>query len=179
MPGTIERLWPQVAAAFAGVDCILHAGDLHVADVIDELECIAPTYVSVGNGDLDVRHDRLRDTWVGRLAGCNVGLIHRFPTPRRASGEKLARKMQQQFGSDNLQVIVYGHTHLAEVHSVDGCTYINPGSATLPNNQSTRLGTLGLLTLSTQKIEVELMQIVDSGLQLITHHTGVSNTTKP
>ena len=53
MPGTIATLWPQVYDAFRGTDLILHAGDLHVADVIDELETLAPTFVCCGNGDLD------------------------------------------------------------------------------------------------------------------------------
>ena len=37
MPGALESLWPQVIEAFASVDYILHAGDLHVPQVIDDL----------------------------------------------------------------------------------------------------------------------------------------------
>ena len=51
MPGSIEKLWPQVFNLFQDVDCILHAGDLHTLDIVDELSELAPTYVSRGNGD--------------------------------------------------------------------------------------------------------------------------------
>jgi hypothetical protein len=173
MPGTIRSLWPQVYEGFSGVDCILHAGDLHVAAVIDELEQIAPTFVCCGNGDLDVEHDKLKSSWMGELAGVRVGLIHKFPTPRRADATKLQKKLNQAFLDADPQVVIYGHTHLAEVHSVAGRTYINPGSPTLPNNQSTRHGTVGFMEVSADGVRVELHQITDHGLTLITAHEGV------
>ena len=46
MPGSIEALWPQAYDAFREVDAILHAGDLHTLDVVDELNQLAPTYVA-------------------------------------------------------------------------------------------------------------------------------------
>jgi len=167
MPGTIASLWPQVHEGFRDVDCILHAGDLHVSDVIDELDRIAPTFVCTGNGDLDVVHDKLREVWVGDLAGVRVGMTHRFPTPRRASAAKLQKKLSHHFPDGVPQVVVYGHTHLAELHVVDGRTYINPGSPTLPNNQSTRLGTVGFMELSAAGVAVELHQITSEGLSLL------------
>lgn len=171
MPGTIASLWPQVYEGFANVDCILHAGDLHVAGVIDELEEIAPTFVCCGNGDLDVVHAKLRSSWIGELAGTKVGLIHKFPTPRRANAVKLQKKLTQAFVDADPQVVIYGHTHLAEVHTVAGKTYINPGSPTLPNNQSTRHGTVGFLEVSAGQVSVELHQIDDGGLSLIERHS--------
>ncbi len=169
MPGTIANLWPQVHAAFEGVDCILHAGDLHVTNVIDELETIAPTYVSSGNGDVDVEHHRLRETWTGHLAGVAVGIVHQFPTPARASSERLQKKLLRAFDAFDPKVVIYGHTHLAEVHHVNERVYVNPGSATLPNNQSTRLGTLGLMQLGHDGISIELYQLHESGHERIKH----------
>ena len=54
MPGTLADLWPQASRAFEGVDAILHAGDLHTLEIVEHLSDIAPTYVSRGNGDLDI-----------------------------------------------------------------------------------------------------------------------------
>lgn len=167
MPGSIEALWPQVYDAFANVDCILHAGDLHVSSVIDELETLAPTYVCYGNGDLGVEHPKLQDSWFGSLAGVGVGLVHKFPTPRRADESRLQRKVEQVFRDADPDVVIYGHTHLAEVHAVAGRVYINPGSPTLPDNQSTRHGTVGFLEISAAGLAVELHQIHDGGLSLI------------
>jgi putative phosphoesterase len=173
MPGTIATLWPQVHEAFRDTDMILHAGDLHVASVIDELETLAPTFVCCGNGDLDVRHAKLQEVWCGQIAGITVGLVHKFPTPSRAQPAKLHKKRQQAFGETDPQVVIYGHTHLAEVHDVEGRVYINPGSPTLPNNQSTRHGTVGFLSISPTALKVELLQIVDEGLSPL-HSINIS-----
>ena len=131
------------------------------------MNSIAPTYVCRGNGDLGVQHERLADHWLGNLAGLTVGLIHRFPTPRRASVAKLNKKLDQHFGEVTPQVVIYGHTHLAELHRVEQTTYVNPGSATLPNNQSTRLGTLGLMHIACGTVSVDLFQITEQGLTLL------------
>ena len=125
MPGTIAALWPQVYDAFADVDCILHAGDLHVSDVIDELEDLAPTYVCYGNGDINVEHPKLQDLWLGSLAGVAVGLVHKFPTPRRADEARLQRMLDQIFAEESPDVVIYGHTHRAEVHAVAGLSLIH------------------------------------------------------
>lgn len=167
MPGTIASLWPQVHEAFADVDCILHAGDLHVVDVIEELETIAPTYVSTGNGDVDVEHHRLQETWEGVLAGIPVGVVHHFPTPARASQERLAKKLGRAFPQFDPRIVIYGHTHLAELHEVEGRIFVNPGSATLPNNQSTRLGTLGILEIKRSGVSIELRQLTEQGTETI------------
>jgi putative phosphoesterase len=174
MPGTIKRLWPQVYELFSSVDCILHAGDLHVPEVIDELDELAPTFVCRGNGDRGVEHEKLKDSWVGSLAGVQVGLIHKFPTPKRASPDALQQKLDGHFPDVDPQILIYGHTHLAEVHRVNGRVYINPGSPTLPNNQSIRPGTIGILAISHGNISVELFQISDDGRQLVTISEGIT-----
>ena len=171
MPGTIKKLWPQVYAAFSDVDCILHAGDQHVPELIDELDGLAPTFVCRGNGDRGVEHDKLKDSWIGSLAGVQVGLIHKFPTPKRATGDSLQRKLDGHFPDHDPQILIYGHTHRAEIHRVDGRVYINPGSPTLPNNQSIRHGTVGILAISNRHITVELFQISESGLTLKSTHS--------
>ena len=59
MPGSIESLWPHALALFSDTDMILHAGDLHTLEIVDELDRIAPTYVARGNGDVGIADDRL------------------------------------------------------------------------------------------------------------------------
>jgi predicted phosphodiesterase len=55
---------------------------------------------------------------------------------------------------------------------VAGKTYINPGSPTLPNNQSTRHGTIGFMEVGAGGVSVELHQINEDGLSLIERHIG-------
>jgi uncharacterized protein len=113
-------LRPEVAAVFAGVDLIVHAGDVGGYDLLTKLAAIAP--VEAVSGNVDDRHDpmlpRHRTVPLGALVlhvshGDEVG----SPTPERL----LAR-----YDAD---VIVFGHTHRALVQRAGRRLVINPGAA--------------------------------------------------
>ena len=38
MPASVQILWDEIGTAFAGVDLILHAGDIVLPTVLDQLE---------------------------------------------------------------------------------------------------------------------------------------------
>lgn len=163
MPGSIEQLWPQVTKAFADVDVILHAGDLHTLDVVDELCRLAPTYVAIGNGDVGIIDDRLQDTWLLDFDGVKVGMIHHFPSPARKSPDVIAKRVDRHFEAQP-DVLIFGHTHFEGVYQVNDLLCINPGSPTLPRNQSLRMGTIGHLEITSTAIEVVIHQITEQGL---------------
>jgi uncharacterized protein len=174
MPGSLEALWPQAVEAFRDVDCILHAGDLHTLDVVDQLCDLAPTYVSMGNGDVGLVDDRLQDTWLLDMAGVQVGMIHRLPSPERKTPEQLLRYVDRHFTDDvTPHVVVFGHTHLEGLHHVGDVLYINPGSPTLPRNQSLRLGTVGMLEISAEHVAATILQLNDDGCHVHTEITPV------
>ena len=163
MPGSLEDLWPQAKDALSGVDCILHAGDLHTLDIVDELDKLAPTYVSIGNGDIGIVDDRLKHNWVFEFEGVKVGLIHHFPSPVRKSPETINKYVARHFDSKP-DVIIFGHTHLEGVYQLDQLLCVNPGSPTLPRNRSVRMGTLGYLDISEGQVSASIFQITQSGL---------------
>lgn len=115
-------LRPQVFRAFAGVDRILHAGDIGPAQLLVKLEAIAPVTAVWGNTDgFDVREEteavaelELRGSRVVVLHGHQLG----SPTPAG-----LRRALP---GAD---IIVYGHTHRPLVDRADGVLVVNPGAA--------------------------------------------------
>ncbi|MDA0789585.1 MAG: YfcE family phosphodiesterase [Proteobacteria bacterium] len=162
MPGSLASLWPSAIDLFADVDVILHAGDLHTLEVVDELSRLAPTYVSAGNGDVGIIDDRLRDTWLMELSGIQVGMIHKLPSPERKSPAQLGRYLDRHF-DQTPHVVVYGHTHREGLHLVEDVLYINPGSPTLPRNQSLRLGTIGLLDVAEDHLHATILQLTDHG----------------
>ncbi len=51
IPEAGRELPPQIYEAFAKVDLILHAGDMHIIEVLDWLESLAPVVAARGNGD--------------------------------------------------------------------------------------------------------------------------------
>ena len=112
---------PELPSAFAGVDLIVHAGDVGGLPVIEALTRIAPVAAVSGNVDDrdDPRLPRERTLTVGDLTlhvshGDELGQ----PTPERL----LAR-----YQAD---ILVYGHTHRAlELRATDARLVVNPGAA--------------------------------------------------
>ena len=174
MPGSIEALWPQAYDLFKEADAILHAGDLHTLDVVDELNQLAPTYVARGNGDMDIVDDRLRDCWTLELGGLTIGMIHKFPSPERKPAEFINGYVARHFGDVKPDVMVYGHTHLEGLHQVGDMVCVNPGSPTLPKNQSIRHGTIGILDISPTGRAISIFQITEDGVvahdSVLPHH---------
>ena len=62
--------------AFAGVDCILHAGDIARQDVLDELATLAPVHAVYGNVDPPELASTLKAALVLDLDGVRIGLTH-------------------------------------------------------------------------------------------------------
>jgi uncharacterized protein len=114
---------PEVAKAFAGVQLILHAGDVGGRTVLARLATIAPVEAVYGNVDVDDPHDpALRAERVVTLGGVTIHVSHghelRRPTPELVLG---------RYSGD---VVVFGHTHRALIVRDDANrTAVNPGAA--------------------------------------------------
>lgn len=113
-------LRPEVHEALAGVELILHAGDVGGDDILIELEQIAPVHAVYGNTD-PPGHPQLVASLEETVAGVRVHVSHGHelgaPTPD---------KLLATYDAD---VIVYGHTHKPLVVNVDGRWVVNPGAA--------------------------------------------------
>ena len=111
---------PELFEALAGVELILHAGDVGPDDVLIELEAIAPVRAVFGNTDLP-GNPRLADELVLDIGGVSIHVSHghEFGSPTPA---KLLAVYTQQ-------VLVYGHTHRQLITAADGRLVINPGAA--------------------------------------------------
>ncbi len=116
-------LRPEVFDVFAEVDHILHAGDIGSADILVELESLAPVTAVYGNTDgFDIR-GRVEQVASIDLEGLLVTVTHgdQFGRP---DADVLAREFP---GRD---VLVYGHTHQPKLELVDETlTVLNPGAA--------------------------------------------------
>ena len=149
-----KRLPPAVAAHLEGADLILHAGDVCVPSVLDELAAYAPVGVVQGNNDgPEVTAWGATETLELDLAGLPVAMIH-DAGPR---GGRAAR-MHRRFPAAAL--VVFGHSHIPldeTLRTPDGdVRIVNPGSPTDKRRQPFR--TLGLLDVAAG--EVRRLEIV-------------------
>ena len=116
---THGQVRPDVHTALAGVDVILHAGDVGEG-VLDELESDRAGAGGHGNTD-DPGDPRLEAEIVYEVDGVAIHVSHGHETGTPTPAKLFARYPQQ--------VIVYGHTH-RQLETRDGIRLaINPGAA--------------------------------------------------
>lgn len=131
-----EELPEEVYTIFKEVDMIFHAGDVNFPGVLDELASIAPIYAVMGNTD-PVDLDLPRKIEI-EIENRKVGLIHGY-----GAIEGLESRIKEEF--DEINIIVYGHTHIPTYHQEGGIIFFNPGSACVPKRNNER--TIGILTI--------------------------------
>jgi putative phosphoesterase len=114
-----EAIWQH----FADVELIIHAGDLSVLSVLDELETIAPVVAVQGNVEQEEVVLKLpikREVVVGH---CRIGVVHILGVAKTH-----ARMGRLEF--PDARVVVFGHSHVPYNQEHDGQLLLNPGSAT-------------------------------------------------
>jgi putative phosphoesterase len=137
-----------VHSALAGVELILHAGDVGGDAVLDELELIAPVIAVFGNTDVTT-NTRLTAAIDRVIGGLSIHVSHGHevgsPTPAR---------LLERYPAD---VIVYGHTHQQLVTRADARLVVNPGAAGARRFKLSP--TVGLLRISEGYADVELIAL--------------------
>jgi len=147
------RFWkglpPAVAAHLEGADLILHAGDVCVPGVLDELAAFAPVRVVLGNNDgPEVAAWGAPETLALELEGLRVAMVH-------DAGARQGRVARLHRRFPDADLVVFGHSHipLDETQTFPDGTrlrILNPGSPTDKRRQPHR--TLGLLDVTGGRI---------------------------
>ncbi|HYA36509.1 MAG TPA: metallophosphoesterase family protein [Candidatus Binataceae bacterium] len=167
IPEACEHLPPAVFEAFRGIDLVMHAGDIYLTRVLDELSAIAPVIAAMGNGDegLDGRpwkvdgDHRVREAHVVEIEGVRIGLVHALPMPEETSERVFRNAIDRHFGGP-VHVVVQGHSHVEGIARYGDTLVVNPGSATLPRNLIGVPGTVAILEIeSGGRIAAEIVKL--------------------
>lgn len=130
---------PAVADRLRDADVILHAGDVCVPSVLDELAEFATVHVVAGNNDGDdVVAWGAPETLEVELDGLRIAMIH---DSGQADGR--AARMRRLFPRADL--VVFGHSHIPMDVTAAGVRIFNPGSPTDRRRQPH--GTVGELDI--------------------------------
>lgn len=114
-------------AALAGVELILHAGDIGRQAVIDALAGVAPVLAVRGNTDAGtpLARDYPAMHWVER-EGVRIYMTHIGGRPAELEAALPADPAVRP------DVYIFGHTHVALLERVGGVLFLNPGAAGYP-----------------------------------------------
>jgi putative phosphoesterase len=124
---------PEIAPALAGVERILHLGDVGKPAVLKELGKIAPVTAVRGNVDREGSCAELPETDVVLIADRYVYMLHDLHT------------LHLDPAAGKFAAVLSGHTHVPNFYTRKGVLYFNPGSC---GPRRFRLPvTVGLLTV--------------------------------
>lgn len=143
-------LRPEVLPALAGVERILHLGDVGSADILTALRRIAPVHAVRGNVDRTGPCSRLPETDVLLFEQNYLYLLHN------------RSELHLDPAAAKFSAVLYGHTHRPLIEWHRDVLYFNPGSCG-PRRFDLPV-TIGFLTIGTDgRLKPEIVRLdIDS-----------------
>ena len=142
---------PAVMGIFAGVEHIIHAGDVGERAVLEELGALAPVTAVRGHGDAGAWAAELLGEAELTLAGTLILVGHVERT-----------LVERHRPISDFDIVISGHTHTRRMRTEGHTTFLCPGSATLPSQDHGR--SVAVLRLSDGDPEVTFVELGDEAL---------------
>jgi putative phosphoesterase len=172
----MPTLPPALFDRLAGVDLILHAGDLDDPAILHDLRQIAPVRAVKGNWHLRAPWPKDRRLPVAldlEIDSCRIVVTHGhlsfwrnlwdkhwflWPDHQARANERMMRRLPRVFpGAD---VYVFGHSHRALVERRGGALFVNPG-AVCPTKGG--VASVARLRVTADNIEAKILPLLASG----------------
>ncbi len=162
---THDRVPAALFEALAGVDEILHAGDVCHAGVLAEIEALAPVLAVHGNCDERALVERLPAERRVERGGIAILVLHGYQTGR-ADADRLARLVLRGSGAGEdggtrtapaltapvaPDIVVFGHSHEPCDELRGDTRFFNPGTA----GGVGRSPSVGILTIDGGRFTLE------------------------
>ncbi|QSF46067.1 metallophosphoesterase family protein [Paenibacillus tianjinensis] len=127
LPRSAKSLPQALVKEFRQVDQILHLGDWVAMEIYDLLAELAPVEGIAGNNDGAEIIQRFGERKIVTLEGMRIGLIHgHAPYSRKGTdGNALLA-----FEGEEVDCILFGHSHQPLLRRENGILLFNPGSPT-------------------------------------------------
>jgi putative phosphoesterase len=112
----------QIVRTLTEADLIVHAGDFVARDVLEGLKRLGEVKAVRGNMDSDELKRILPEKEVVVIEGRRVGIIHGWGAP-----EGIDERVGGMF--EDVDIIIYGHSHHPQNELKRGVLFFNPGRA--------------------------------------------------
>ena len=147
--------WPHrgslsIHSLVEGMDAIIHCGDLQEEGFYEELCSYGiPVHAVLGNNGDYLLSSLLPDRLVLSMEGVRIGVVHgNGPHPKALMNARRA------FAGEQLDLVLFGHSHVPEDVMIEDCRFVNPGSLT-----SSRRGynSYGIIKIEGKELQVEIL----------------------
>lgn len=152
IPDRADSIPKKVMEVLRNVDMIIHAGDLVDPSVLEELKSVCNNVRAVcGNMDPPELKNKLPDKDIVVIGKYRLGLMHGYGAP-----SKLTELLQNVFKDDNVNIIIFGHSHFSVNEKIGGILFFNPGSLT--DKVFSPFNSYGIIEIN-DKIEAKIIKI--------------------
>jgi putative phosphoesterase len=131
IPMRAKKLPQILIDACQEADFIIHAGDWQTLDVYYEFAAYAETDGVTGNVDPWEILNRFGKSKILTFGNLRIGVVH---------GDGIRKTTEQRafetFSKDEVDIIVFGHSHIPVMREVEGVLLFNPGSPTDKRTQA-------------------------------------------
>jgi putative phosphoesterase len=136
----------EALKALAGVELIVHAGDIGKPEVLNRLQAIAPVAAIKGNNDTAPWARHIPEILDLHVKDRTLRVIHNV------------RDSESNLHEAGIAVVISGHSHKPSVESRDNVLFVNPGSAG-PRRFKLPV-TVGLLLLQNADVHAEIIHLL-------------------
>ena len=110
-------LRPEAVEALRGAKHLIHAGDVGVPKILQQLAEVAPLTVVRGNIDKEPWARKLPESEVLQVGGVSIYVLHDL------------KQLDLKPEAAGFSAVISGHTHVSKLENRNGVLYMNPGSA--------------------------------------------------
>lgn len=126
MPYKAKDLPAKVIKSIEKTDALVHAGDFVSIDMLYYFEALSKRFEGVaGNNDGLEIINCLGKKKIVEMNGYRIGIMH-----GDGFHSNTVQRVKQAFSGENVDVVIFGHSHIAHNEMEDGVLYFNPGSPT-------------------------------------------------
>ncbi|MGA9290287.1 MAG: metallophosphoesterase family protein [Anaerobacillus sp.] len=125
MPRMAKKLPNPLLEELKSADLLIHVGDWQTKDVYEELKLYAPVTGVYGNVDESFFYKEFEKKIILELEGHRIGITH-----GHGKGKTTEKRALDQFQGEEVDLILFGHSHIPLHKEYDGRIIFNPGSPT-------------------------------------------------
>ena len=133
-------------------DGIIHCGDLQESEFLEELNSYGISVFAVLGNNYDYFLEReLPRRRIIEIDGFRIGIVHGNGTSGRAM-----ENAKREFMTDNVDLVLFGHSHVASIEKIGCISYMNPGSLS-----GSRSGpeSYGIVTTEEGRLKLNIVRI--------------------
>ena len=145
----MSKALPQILVQeFQKVDLILHLGDWVDLEIYEQLAALAPVEGIAGNNDGEEIIRKFGERKIIELEGLRFGMVHGH-TPY--SGKGTDGNALKAFSGDQVDCILFGHSHQPFMKKEKGILLFNPGSPT--DKRREKLYSFGIIDIENGEMD--------------------------